>query len=123
MKTTQRRISPFDACSVLLFAALSIGIVTASHAQTTQGTRAQATFGPAAAAPAAPSKFPIGPAAPAEATPAASQDAFDKADTNHDGQLSRKEAAAQGLSGKKFQQWDKNQDGSLSREEFDQGGK
>ena len=129
MKTTRKRIFPFEASSVLLFAALSIGSVTALHAQTTQVQRAQPAVSPAATAPAAPSKFIIGPGAAVEDSKAtaaptpANQQAFDKADTDHNGKLSRKEAAAHGLSGNKFQQWDKSQNGSLSREEFDQAGK
>lgn len=119
MKTTHSRLFAFETCSVVLFAALSIGAVTAAHAQTAQGSPTQPAFGPAAATPAAPSKFTIGPAA---APKGADQSAFDQADTDHNGKLSRKEAAAQGLSSQKFQQWDKNQDGSLSRDEFDQGG-
>lgn len=119
MKTTHNRLFAFEACSVVLFTALSIGAVTASHAQTAQGSRAQPAFSPAAATPAAPSKFTIGPAAAPKGT---DPQAFDKANTDHNGNLSRKEAAAHGISSQKFQQWDKNQDGSLSRDEFDQGG-
>lgn len=120
METTHSRLFAFETYSVVLFAALSIGAVTAAHAQTPQAQRAQPAFGPAAATPAAPSKFTIGPAAAPEG---ADQQAFDKADTDHNGKLSRKEAAAHGLSSQKFQQRDKNQDGSLSRDEFDQEGK
>ncbi|WP_027994835.1 EF-hand domain-containing protein [Simplicispira psychrophila] len=115
MDITRRRIFPFDSCSVLLFTALSLGVVTASHAQ---GSQAQLSFGPASTTAVTPSKFTIGPAAPATADP---QAAFDKADTNHDGKLSAQEAAAVTAIGRRFQQWDINQDGVLSRKEFEQG--
>ncbi len=115
MKTTKHRLFPFEACSVLLFSACLIAAPLASHAQPAPGAAAQSSVGAAA-----PSKFTIGPAASASAAASQSQAAFDNADTNHDGKLSLKEAAAHLPKGQRFQQWDTNNDGFLSSEEFDQ---
>lgn len=114
MKTTKHRLFPFEACSVLLFSACLIGAPLAAHAQPASGAAAPSSVGAAA-----PSKFTIGPAA---SVSAAAQAAFDKADANHDGKLSPKEAAAHLPKGQRFQQLDTNHDGFLSSEEFDQGG-
>ena len=49
--------------------------------------------------------------------------AFDRADTNRDGQLNAKEAQTLPAIGNRFEQLDKNRDGALSREEFHEGAK
>ena len=119
MHFTQRRLSHFDARSVLLFAALALGSTAALHAQTTPASKSQPTFGPAPAltqpaANTAQQKFVLGQGAQIDS-------AFAKADTNHDGQLSRHEAATLPAIGNHFVQLDSNQDGFLSREECNQG--
>lgn len=101
-----RNVSGFEVRSVLLFAALSFG-----------GTAAMAQ----SPAPAAPSSTPRGAAAGVQRAPAATDDvqaAFDRADTNRDGQLSRKEAESLPAVSNAFEQIDADKNGSLSREEF-----
>jgi len=98
MTVKQRTPFPFDTASLLLFAALSMGGGTAALAQTAVGP----AFGPASGA-----------------SQTAAGQAFDRADTNQDGQLSPQEAAALPAVGNRFQQLDTNRDGALSREEFE----
>ena len=50
--------------------------------------------------------------------PSAARTAFDRADTNQDGQLSAEEAQMLPAISERFQQLDTNHDGMLSREEF-----
>ena len=119
MHFTQRRLSHFDARSVLLFTALALGSTAALHAQTTPASKSQPTFGPSPAvtqpaASTAQQKFVIGPGTQADA-------AFAKADANQDGKLSAKESGTLPAFGNHFEQLDSNHDGFLSREEFNQG--
>ena len=121
MHFAQRRLSPFDARSVLLFTALALGGMAALHAQTAPASNHQPAFGPGPAAtqPAANTatqKFVIGPSAQIDA-------AFAKADANHDGKLSPQEAGTLPAIGNHFKQLDSNHDGFLSREEFEKGAK
>lgn len=112
----QRRTrSAFDARSVMLFAALTVG-----------GALAQAQTSPV---PSAQPKYQAGPA-PASAEPKAvfgggqkppANDAFNRADANHDGQLSSAEAARLPAVANRFQELDKDKSGALSRAEFDAG--
>lgn len=110
----------FEASSVVLFAALTLGTAGAVHAQS--GASSTGT---------APSKTVVGPA---NATPTAGQAtfgggsastssdaAFQRADANHDGMLSPQEAATLPAIGNRFQALDKNKDQMLSREEFEAG--
>lgn len=110
----------FEASSVVLFAALTLGTAGAVHAQSS-----------ASSTGAAPSKTVVGPA---NATPTAGQAtfgggnastssdaAFQRADANHDGMLSPQEAATLPAIGNRFQALDKNKDQMLSREEFEAG--
>lgn len=110
----------FEASSVVLFAALTLGAAGAVHAQS--GASSTGT---------APSKTVVGPA---NATPAAGQAtfgggsagtssdaAFQRADANHDGLLNPQEAATLPAIGNRFQALDKNKDQMLSREEFEAG--
>ncbi|WP_405124774.1 EF-hand domain-containing protein [Pulveribacter suum] len=73
--------------------------------------------------PSAPTATPtFGPgtaAAPASTTASA----FERADTNRDGQLSAAEAAQLPAIGNRFKQLDKDHNGSLSRAEFEAGDK
>ena len=119
MHSMPRRLSHFDARSVLLFTALALGGAAALHAQTASAHQPTPSFGhgPAAtqsAAAPAPQKIAMGPSAQIDA-------AFAKADANHDGQLSPQEAGMLPAIGNQFQQLDSNQDGFLSREEFNRG--
>ena len=99
-------IPNFEASSVVLVAALAMGVlgaVTVAHAQT-----------PAPAAT---------PAAPAMAgggkTSAKDLDAaFARADANKDGKLDKKEAEMMPAIAERFGQLDADSDGFLSREEF-----
>jgi Ca2+-binding EF-hand superfamily protein len=51
----------------------------------------------------------------------ASSAAFDRADTNKDGQLNAKEAAKLPAIGQRMKELDTDQSGMLSREEFEKG--
>ncbi len=108
----------FEASSVVLFAALTLGTAGAVHAQSSASSTGTA-----------PSKTVVGPA---NATPTAGQAtfggsstssdaAFERADVNHDGMLSPQEAATLPAIGNRFQALDKNKDQMLSREEFEAG--
>ena len=119
MHFTPRRLSHFDARSVLLFTVLSLGSAAALHAQTAADKKPKSAFGPASAATqpagnATPQKYVMGPSAKVDA-------AFAKADANHDGKLSPQEAATLPAISNHFKQLDSNHDGFLSPEEFHQG--
>jgi hypothetical protein len=104
MTVKQRTSFSFDASSLLLFAALSVG--------------SAAAFAQAAAPKAAASSAT--PGAIANKNEAIVQ-AFTKADTNHDGRITPQEAASLPAVAAKFQQLDTNHDGKLSYAEFSQG--
>lgn len=111
MKAQQRR-TLFDTRSVMLFAAISLGGAGALQAQG-QTSSPSPQFGPTEkSAPQTGSKFSVATAA-----------AFDRADTNKDGQLSAKEASNLPAIGQRFKQLDTDQNGALSRDEFDKGAK
>lgn len=118
MKAIQRRTYAFDARSVLLFTALSLGGAAALQAQTAPAAAPKAqggpSFGPATSSP----KFTTGPG-----TGSAAAAAFDRADANADGKLSPQEAARLPAIGNRFEQLDTDHDGSLSRTEFEKGAK
>lgn len=108
MTSQLRKVSGFEIRSVMLFAAISLGSVTAM-AQ----TQAPAAPPPPAAQ--------MGPAAGVQSAPAGTNDvqaAFDRADTNRDGKLSKKEAEALPAVSSNFAQIDADKNGSLSRDEF-----
>ena len=89
MKALQRRNYSFDTRSVMLFAALSLGGAGASQAQT-PSTLSPPQFGPASKSTAqSGSGLSVGPSSGGVSTAAAA--AFDKADSNKDGSLSRAE--------------------------------
>lgn len=116
MKAIQRRTFAFEARSVLLFTALSLGGAAALQAQTAPGAAPKAqggsSFGPATSSPAL--TKPPGTASAATA-------AFDRADANADGKLSPQEADTLPPIGNRFEQLDTNRDGNLTRTEFDKG--
>lgn len=117
MKALQRRSYSFDTRSVMLFAALALGGAAALHAQTASSSP---QFGPGGKGntQSSGSGYTIGPAR-ATANPAS--EAFERVDTNKDGQLSPTEVA--GLPGivQMFTEFDIDKSGSLSREEFEKG--
>ena len=119
MKALQRRTYSFDTRSVMLFAALSLGGAGAMHAQA-QTSSSSPQFGPAnkTTSQAAPS-YSTGPGSSTPA--AAASSAFDRADTNKDGQLSAKEAAKLPAISQRFNELDTDKSGTLSRAEFDKG--
>ena len=118
MKAQQRR-TRFDTRSVMLFAAISLGGAGALQAQG-QTSSPSAQFGPTEkSAPQTGSKFSPGPGS--NKSNMASSAAFDRADTNKDGQLNAKEAAKLPAIGQRMKELDTDQNGMLSREEFEKG--
>lgn len=121
----QRRTFPFDTRSVMLFAALSLSGMGALHAQASPPPVSQ--YGPAGRPPLPTtqsqtgSPSPSGPAARTPLSTATTSMAFDRADTNQDGQLSAREAAQLPAIGQRFKELDSDGNGSLSRAEFEKG--
>lgn len=100
MTPTSYFIPNFEVRSVLLLAALTIGTAFAAHAQTSGAAPAQTV--------------------PPRAAPTA-QDinaAFDRADIDQDGKLTRQESARFPAVEQRFDQIDSNKDQAVSREEF-----
>ncbi len=118
MKAQQRR-TLFDTRSVMLFAAISLGGAGALQAQG-QTSSPSPQFGPAEkSAPQAGSNYSIGPGS--NSSSVASAEAFNRADTNKDGQLNAKEATTLPAIGQRFKELDTDQNGTLSRDEFAKG--
>ncbi|ABX32712.1 EF-hand domain pair family protein [Delftia acidovorans] len=115
MTSQLRKVSGFEIRSVMLFAAISLGSVAAmAQTSTPAAPPSQASFGAGS-----------GPATGVQAAPTPSsagandvQAAFDRADTNRDGKLSKKEAEALPAVSSNFAQIDADKNGSLSRDEF-----
>ncbi|EPD43184.1 MULTISPECIES: EF-hand domain-containing protein [Delftia] len=115
MTSQLRKVSGFEIRSVMLFAAISLGSVAAMAQAPSPPKSAPADtvqFGPSAGSAAG-----IQPA-PAPAGANDVQAAFDRADTNRDGKLSKKEAEALPAVSSNFAQIDADKNGSLSRDEF-----
>jgi len=118
-KALQRR-TLFDTRSAMLFAAISLGGAGALQAQGQTSSAASPSFGPAEKPAAASSpKYSLGPSS--STSPQAASVAFDRADTNKDGQLSPQEAAKLPAIGQRFKELDTDKNGMLSREEFEKG--
>ncbi len=117
-RTPQRVLHTFDARSVLLLAALTLGGTSALHAQTVPAAKSPAAQSQATGAAAKPL---AGAATPGSAQSTAASAAFDRADTNGDGKLSPEEAQQLPAIGNRFEQLDTNHDGFLSRPEFEAG--
>jgi len=105
-----RAIGAFEVRSMVLFASLAFGGV--AGAQTVPQPAARS-----AAAPASPA--PSGRTAAPRQT--AEQAAFERADVNHDGQLSAAEAQALPVIASRLRELDTDRNGSLSLEEFQRG--
>ena len=150
MHTSVRSLHIFDARSVLLFTAIAVSSGAAMRAHAAEKSAphsfviAQAQSAPAVAqkssAPPMTTSPAFGPGDKSglatggannpdtrpeiEATsPSAATTAFDRADSNKDGQLSVIEARKLPAISERFQVIDANNDGYLSRDEFDTGAK
>ncbi len=136
MPATQQRRSAlsFDARSVLLFAAMAVG-GAAAHAQTSPSASTSTGLhaapsrsgsnggnGAQGLSASAGGGAVFGGTPTATAAPSAGA-SFDRADANHDGQLSAQEAARLPAISQRFKALDTNRDGTLSRTEFEVGAK
>ncbi|WP_462386600.1 EF-hand domain-containing protein [Acidovorax sp. Q11] len=117
MKALQRRTYSFDTRSVMLFAALSLGGMGALHAQTAASSSPPQLGPQSKGTTQSGAGFTVGPSG--NATTAAA--AFERADTNKDGQLSAQEAATLPAISQRFKELDTDKNGALSRAEFDKG--
>lgn len=106
----RRRLSAFDARSVMLFAALSMGGAA---------LQAQTTSAPQAAPGSKDAPYSYGPGTPNPSKAATT--AFNRADTDKDGKLSEKEAEKLPAISQKFKQLDADGNGTLSTKEFESG--
>ncbi|WP_159911351.1 EF-hand domain-containing protein [Pantoea sp. 18069] len=102
-----RTIGAFEVRSMVLFASLVFG--GAASAQTAPQPTARSAAAPASPAPQAPPRQ------------TAEQAAFERADSNHDGQLSAAEAQALPVIASRLRELDTDGNGSLSFEEFQRG--
>lgn len=139
MPPTQQRRSAlsFDARSVLLFAAMAVG-GAAAHAQTSPSASTSTGLhatpsrsgsnggnggnGAQGLSASAGGGAVFGGTPTATSAPSAGA-SFDRADANHDGQLSAQEAARLPAISQRFKALDTNRDGALSRTEFEAGAK
>ena len=103
MRAKKHSIPNFEAASLLLMATLVLGAAGAVRAQMVEPSRTAQASGPI------PSN---------RSTSADLEAAFQRADTNRDGKLSRQEAARFPMVEQRFDQIDANRDSFLSLEEF-----
>jgi hypothetical protein len=106
----------FELCSVILLAAFVMGAASAAHAQ----GATPSTSGVIDTTQSAPSQMRVAAdAAPARKVTSMDLDAaFNRADVDRDGQLSRTEAEHFPAVAQRFEQIDSNRDTFISREEF-----
>ena len=116
---TSRMLHGFDACSLLLFASLTLSGTQAVMAQPRATTSTASPTGPAPAiaTPATPATTSEGPAA-APAQPTDAKAWFARADANADGKVTLREAERFPAVSEHFSQFDSDHNGSLSPEEF-----
>lgn len=119
VRTTAKKHSMpnFELRSVLLFSALAIGAALTTHARTNPPYPPGS--GPASAQPAA-AATADDIISPEKILARDVQAAFNRADTNADGKLSREEARHFPAVEARFDQIDANHDNFISRDEFDQ---
>lgn len=120
LRTTAKKHSmpSFELRSVLLFSALVIGAALATHAQTASSSPLR---------PGSPSVRMVAAGAPDfiphnKVMAKDVEAAFNRADANRDGKLSRQEAQHFPALVPRFDQIDSNHDSFLSRDEFKQTG-
>ena len=106
IKRNKHFIPNFEARSVLLVAALSFGGIAGAQGQTTSPS-------PSTSASAAAESIPANRVSTTDVDAA-----FDRADTNKDGKLSREEAENLPSVAQRFEQIDTNRDTFISREEL-----
>ncbi|MGP1630410.1 MAG: EF-hand domain-containing protein [Giesbergeria sp.] len=122
MHTRARPQNFFETRSVLLFAALTMGGNATLQARAAEPAPARpATTTPATRHPAMAQLKPPQTLRADSTQPAPEHAAFDRADTNRDGELSPSEAQRLPAISERFTQIDTNHDGQLSRQEFDTG--
>lgn len=102
-----RALGAFEVRSMLLFTSLVFG--GAAGAQTAPQPTARSVAAPTS------------PASSARPRPTAEQAAFERADSNHDGQLSAAEAQSLPVIASRMRELDTDGNGSLSTEEFQRG--
>ena len=105
-KRNQHFIPNFEARSVLLVAAITFGSVAGAQGQTTAPSPSTSASAPAESIPAN------------NVSASDINAAFDRADTNKDGKLSREEAENLPTVAQRFEQIDTNRDTFVSRDEL-----
>lgn len=118
MKAQQRRMSPFDARSVMLFAALALGGAGALQAQA-QGAGSSSGGGKSPAAQGSDTPYSYGPGTGNPSR--AASNAFQRADADKDGRLSEQEATQLPAISQRFKELDTDRNDSLSPTEFEKG--
>jgi hypothetical protein len=117
------RLSARAGAAVLVVSAASAGLLVSAPARSADGEAAPAATAPMASQPAVPASMPAPAVSAVPAGPRYSasnlQQAFNYMDANHDGKLSREEAAGFRGVAKYFDRADTNHDNFLSREEFE----
>lgn len=115
-KRSKHSIPNFEVRSVLLFAALSMGSATAVQAQMSASALANASRASVQRGSSGVADTPP----PNQRTSKNLEDAFNRADTDRDGKLNRKESGHFPVLAHRFEQIDRNGDSFLSRDEFSQ---
>lgn len=113
-KRSNHFIPNFEVCSVLLFAALSMGAAASAQAQTSTALPATHHNQPSQVA----LSGATGAIPPNKTTGKELDAAFTRADTDRDGQLSHQEGEHFPVLAPRFKQIDSNGNGFISRDEF-----